>query len=70
MLATKSGDTALLEYAGKWHAVMKDGQFVEAPFEAQGKIGSGTGKLEKIVGIVTHKGKSLPETKLLIWRRF
>jgi hypothetical protein len=34
VLAAPSGDKALVEFAGKWDVVTKDGQFVEAPFQA------------------------------------
>jgi hypothetical protein len=57
VLAAPSGDTAYLEFAGKWDVVTKDGKFAEAPFAAEGKIVGGTGKLEKISGTVRHSGK-------------
>ena len=57
MLAAPNGDKALVEFAGKWDVVTKDGQFVEAPFQAEGKVVGGTGKLEKAGGAVHHVGK-------------
>jgi hypothetical protein len=57
VLAAPGGDKALVEFAGKWDVVSKDGQFVEAPFQADGKVVGGTGKLEKAGGTVHHAGK-------------
>ena len=48
VLAAPNGDKALVEFAGKWDVVTKDGQFVEAPFQAEGKVLGGTGKLEML----------------------
>ena len=57
VLAAPNGDKALVEFAGKWDVVTKDGQFAEAPFQAEGKVLGGTGKLEKAGGTVHHAGK-------------
>ena len=57
VLAAPNGDKALVEFAGKWDVVTKDGQFVEAPFQADGKVLGGSGKLEKAGGTVHHVGK-------------
>ena len=57
MLAAPNGDKALVEFAGKWDVVTKDGRFAEAPFQAEGKVLGGTGKLEKAGGTVRHAGR-------------
>ena len=61
VLATPGGDKALVEFAGTWDVVMKDGKFAEAPFRAEGKVIGGTGKLEKAGGMVHHAGKVTSE---------
>jgi hypothetical protein len=57
LIHTKAGDVGYVELAGKWDVVMRDGQFVEAPFEGAGRFVGGTGKLEGLSGSVTVKGK-------------
>ena len=51
----------LVEFAGKWDVVSKDGKFAEAPFQGDGKVVGGTGKLEKAGGTVHHAGKVTSE---------
>ena len=57
VINTKTGDTAYMELAGKWDVVNRDGKFFEAPFDGQGKLLGGTGKLQGISGPVVLKGK-------------
>jgi hypothetical protein len=57
VINTKTGDTAYLESSGKWDVVNRDGKFFEAPFEGQGRLLGGTGKLQGISGPVVVKGK-------------
>ena len=51
----------MVDARGKWDVVMKDGKFAEAPFQAEGKVLGGTGKLEKAGGTVRHAGKATSE---------
>jgi hypothetical protein len=51
---------AIVEYTGSWSAVMKDGEFVEAPFSAEGKVVGGTGAFENISGTLKQSGKVTP----------
>jgi hypothetical protein len=62
VVATPKGDKAFLRYEGKWNGVTKDGQFVEAPFLANGELTGGTGKFERITGTVRQSGKVTPAT--------
>ena len=57
VINTGTGDTAYMEFAGKWDVVNRDGKFFEAPFEGQGKLLGGTGKLQGIGGSVVIKGR-------------
>ena len=57
VINTKTGDTAYMELAGKWDVVNRDGKFFEAPFEGQGRLLGGTGKLQGISGPVVVKGR-------------
>src|ERR671929_2199408 len=61
VLAAPGGDKALVEFAGKWDVVMKDGKFAEAPFQGDGKVLGGTGKLANTSGTVHHAGKATSE---------
>jgi len=61
VLYTPAGDTAYLEFTGKWDVVQRDGQFVESPFTGEGKLTGGTGKLQAIAGQVVIKGNVTPE---------
>jgi hypothetical protein len=61
VLNTPAGDTAFLEFTGKWDVVQRDGQFVESPFTGEGKLTGGTGKLQAIAGQVVIKGNVTPE---------
>ena len=60
VLESKNGDKVFMQFAGKWDVVSKDGEFVEAPFEAKGDLLGGTGKFQGISGPVLHKGKVTP----------
>lgn len=57
MINTKAGDTAYLEFTGKWDVVNREGKFFEAPFEGQGRLLGGTGKLQGISGPVVVNGR-------------
>jgi hypothetical protein len=57
VINTKTGDTAYIELTGKWDVVNRDGKFSEAPFDGQGKLLGGTGKLQGISGPVVVKGR-------------
>ena len=57
IINTKAGDTAYLELVGKWDVVNREGKFFEAPFEGQGRLLGGTGKLQGISGPAVVKGK-------------
>lgn len=56
LISNKAGETAFLELDGKWNVVSRDGKFVEAPFDGQGKLLGGTGKLAGVSGSVLVKG--------------
>lgn len=57
VINTKAGDTAYMELTGNWDVVNRDGKFFEAPFDGQGKLLGGTGKLQGISGPVVVKGR-------------
>lgn len=57
LIRTKSGDVAYVELAGKWDITTRDGQFVDAPFEAAGRFVGGSGRLQGLSGSVLVKGK-------------